>query len=50
MSEDRLHQIRCGFGDDASQGDGPPDLGPLRVLGGAWIVTGRKPGGREPGE
>jgi hypothetical protein len=32
MSEDRLHQIRSGFADDASQCDGPPDLGPLRAL------------------
>ena len=32
MSQDRLHQIRCGFAADASQGDEPPDLGPLRAL------------------
>ena len=32
MSEDRLHQIRRGFYDGASQGDEPPDLGPLRAL------------------
>jgi hypothetical protein len=32
MSQDRLHQIRRGFADDASQGDEPPDLGPLRAL------------------
>jgi len=27
-----LEQIRRGFADDASQGDVPPDLGPLRAL------------------
>ena len=32
MSEDRLHQVRRGFADGTSQGDGPPDLGPLRAL------------------
>ena len=32
MSEECLHQIRHGFADDASQDDGPPDLGPLRAL------------------
>jgi len=32
MSQDRLHRIRRGFADAASQGDGPPDLGPLRAL------------------
>ena len=32
MSEDRLQQIRRGFADDASQGDEPPDLGPLWAL------------------
>jgi hypothetical protein len=32
MSQDRLHQIRRGFADDASQYDEPPDLGPLRAL------------------
>jgi len=32
MSEDRLQQIRRGFAHDASQGDEPPDLGPLRAL------------------
>ena len=32
MSEDRLRQIRSGFADDASQDEGPPDLGPLRAL------------------
>lgn len=32
MSEDRLCQVRSGFADDASQKDGPPDLGPLRAL------------------
>jgi hypothetical protein len=32
MSQDRLHQIRRGFADDAFQEDGPPDLGPLRAL------------------
>ena len=32
MSEDCLHQMRPGFVDDASQSDGPPDLGPLRAL------------------
>ncbi len=32
MSEDRLRQIRRGFAADASQGDEPPDLGPLRAL------------------
>jgi hypothetical protein len=32
MSEDRLHQIRRGFADNASQIDEPPDLGPLRAL------------------
>ncbi len=32
MSQDRLRQIRSGFTDGASQDDGPPDLGPLRVL------------------
>ena len=32
MSEDRLQQIRRGFAADASQGEGPPNLGPLRAL------------------
>jgi len=32
MSQDRLHQIRRVFADDASQGGEPPDLGPLRAL------------------
>src|SRR5947209_8269640 len=32
MSQDRLRQIRRGFADDASQGDEPPDLGPLRAI------------------
>ena len=32
MSQDRLRQIRRGFADDASQSDGPPDLGPLQAL------------------
>jgi hypothetical protein len=32
MSQDRLAQIRRGFADDASPGDEPPDLGPLRAL------------------
>ena len=32
MSQDRLHRIRRGFADAASQGGGPPDLGPLRAL------------------
>jgi hypothetical protein len=32
MSQDRSHQIRCGFAADASQCGGPPDLGPLRAL------------------
>jgi hypothetical protein len=32
MSEDRLQQIRRGFAGGASQGDEPPDLGPLRAL------------------
>ena len=32
MSQGRLEQIRRGFADDASQGDEPPDLGPLRAL------------------
>lgn len=32
MSEDRLRQIRSGFAADASQDQGPPDLGPLRAL------------------
>jgi hypothetical protein len=32
MSGDRLHQIRSGFADDASQDEGPPDLGPLQAL------------------
>jgi hypothetical protein len=32
MSEDRLRQIRSGFADDASQDEGPPDLGPLPGL------------------
>jgi hypothetical protein len=32
MSQDGLHQIRRGFAADASQDDGPPDLGPLRAL------------------
>src|SRR5437588_13111006 len=31
MSQNRLHQIRRGFADNASQGDEPPD-GPLRAL------------------
>ncbi len=32
MSQDRFHQIRRSFADDASQSDEPPDLGPLRAL------------------
>ena len=32
MSQDRLQQIRGGFAADASQGNGRPDLGPLRAL------------------
>ena len=32
MSENRLRWISRGFADDASQSDGPPDLGPLRAL------------------
>jgi hypothetical protein len=32
MSQDRVHQIRQGFADDTSQGDEPPELGPLRAL------------------
>jgi hypothetical protein len=32
MSQDRLHRIRSDFADDTSQGDEPPDLGPLRAL------------------
>jgi len=32
MSQDRLHQIRRGFADDASQDGEPPDLSPLRTL------------------
>lgn len=32
MSDDRLHQIRRGFTDGASQSDEPPDLGPFRAL------------------
>ncbi len=34
MSQDRLHQISRGFAADASQGDEPPDIGPLRALAG----------------
>jgi hypothetical protein len=50
MLQDRLHQIRRGFADRTSQGDGPVNLGPLRALAGAWIATGRKPGGRGSAE
>jgi hypothetical protein len=32
MSQDRFHLIRRGFAADASQYDGPPDLGPLQGL------------------
>jgi hypothetical protein len=32
MSQDRLRQIRRDFADNASQGDEPPNLGPLRAL------------------
>jgi hypothetical protein len=32
MSQNRSHQIRRGFADDASHGGGPPDLAPLRAL------------------
>jgi len=32
MSQDRLHQIRSGFADDASQDEEPPNLEPLWAL------------------
>jgi len=32
MSQDRLHQIKRGFADSASQAEEPPDRGSLRAL------------------